>query len=59
MEKKRKQMAFDIDPDVHHQIKMMALMDKVSVNLWMARAINQYIKKRIINDNNNEQDQLL
>ena len=43
--KKRTQMAFDINPEIHKQVKMLALMRNISINLWMARAINDRIAK--------------
>jgi predicted HicB family RNase H-like nuclease len=43
--KKRKQMAFDINPDIHQQVKILAAIRNISVNLWVARAINDRIAK--------------
>lgn len=42
---KRKQMAFDINPDIHQQIKVLAARRNISINLWMARAISDRIQK--------------
>jgi predicted HicB family RNase H-like nuclease len=44
-EKKRKQMAFDVSPEIHQKIKILAAMRNISINLWMARAINDRIAK--------------
>lgn len=43
--KNRKQMAFDISPDIHQKVKILAAMRNISINLWMARAINDRIAK--------------
>ena len=43
--KKRKQMAFDVSPDTHQQIKVLAACRNISMNLWMARAIQDRIAK--------------
>ena len=48
--KKRKQIAFDINPEIHHQVKMLALMRNISINLWIARAINDRIAKETQHD---------
>lgn len=42
---KRKQIAFDILPEIHKQVKMLALMRNISMNIWMKRAIINQIKK--------------
>ncbi len=44
-EKKRKQMAFDISPEMHQQVKILAATRNISINLWMARAIQDRIAK--------------
>jgi len=43
--KKRKQMAFDINPEVHKKVKVLAALRNISINLWMSRAINDRIEK--------------
>jgi predicted HicB family RNase H-like nuclease len=43
--KKRTQMAFDINPEVHKQVKVLAAMRNISINLWVARAISDRIAK--------------
>ncbi len=43
--KKRTQMAFDINPEMHQQVKILAAMRNISMNLWIARAINDRIAK--------------
>lgn len=43
--KKRTQMAFDINPEVHREVKILAAMRNISINLWMARAIRDRIEK--------------
>lgn len=45
MEKKRKQIVFDIHPDLHQQIKILAAQCNISMNLWMTRAIIQKIAR--------------
>ncbi len=41
----RKQISFDIDPEIHKQIKILATTRNVSINLWMMRAIADRIAK--------------
>jgi predicted HicB family RNase H-like nuclease len=48
--KKRKQMAFDVSPEIHQQIKILAAYRNISINLWMARAIADRIAKEIKSD---------
>ncbi len=43
--KKRYQMAFDVNKEIHTQIKILAAIRNISVNSWMARAINDRIAK--------------
>jgi predicted HicB family RNase H-like nuclease len=53
MEKKRrKQMAFDISPEVHQTVKILAARRNISINLWMARAIQERIDRETKYDNN-------
>ena len=48
--KKRKQMAFDVSLEMHTQIKILAAIRNISINLWMARAIQDRIAKETKND---------
>lgn len=48
--KKRKQMAFDISPEVHQQVKTLSAMRNISMNLWIARAIHDRIAKETKHD---------
>jgi len=43
---KRFQMAFDISPEIHQKVKTLAAIRNISINLWMARAINDYIEEQ-------------
>ena len=43
--KKRKQMAFDVSLELHQQVKILAARRNISINLWMARAIQERIAK--------------
>lgn len=52
--KKRKQMAFDVSPDIHQKIKILAAMRNISINLWMARAIQDRIAKEMKCDEKNQ-----
>lgn len=42
---KRKQMAFDIDPEVHKEVKALAARRGISMSLWVSRAIKERIDK--------------
>ncbi len=46
-EKKRKryQMAFDINEELHKAIKISAVTRNISMNMWMHRAIIEKLKK--------------
>jgi len=48
-DKKRKQMAFDVSPEIHQQVKVLAAIRNISMNLWMARAIQDRIAKETKN----------
>jgi predicted HicB family RNase H-like nuclease len=48
--KKRTQMAFDVNPEIHQKIKILAAQRNISINLWMARAINDRIAKETKHD---------
>lgn len=53
MEKnKRKQMAFDISPEMHREVKILAAMRNISVSCWVTRAINDRIIKEKKYDKN-------
>ena len=41
----RKQMVFDVNPEIHQQVKVLAAIRNISMNLWMARAIQDRIAK--------------
>lgn len=43
--KKRFQMAFDVSAEIHQQIKILSAVRNISMNLWMARAIQDRIAK--------------
>jgi predicted HicB family RNase H-like nuclease len=43
--KKRFQMAFDVSKEIHTQVKVLAALRNISINNWMARAINDRIAK--------------
>lgn len=43
--KKRKQLCFDIDPDMHAEIKILAIRRGISLNNWITRALVSRIKK--------------
>jgi len=45
VEKRRKQIAFDISEELHKQIKISAATRNISMNLWMHRAIIERLKK--------------
>ncbi len=52
--KKRKQMAFDVSLEIHTQIKILAAARNISINLWMARAIQDRIVKETKTQNTYE-----
>ena len=43
--KDRVQMAFNVSREVHTQVKILAAIRNISINLWMARAITDRIAK--------------
>lgn len=45
MDKKRKQIVFNIHPELHKQVKILATQCNISMNLWMTRAIIQKIAR--------------
>jgi predicted HicB family RNase H-like nuclease len=50
--KKRTQMAFDIQPEIHTQVKVLAAIRNISVSLWVTRAIKDRIVKETKYDKN-------
>ena len=44
-EKKRAQIAFDIDPELRKRIKIIAIKHNISMNLWMIRVIYAALRK--------------
>lgn len=52
MDNKRKQMAFDVRPEIHQQIKILAARRNITINMWMARAIHDRIAKETAHDKN-------
>jgi predicted HicB family RNase H-like nuclease len=45
--KKRTQMAFDIQPEIHQKVKMLAVTRNISMNLWVHRAIVREIDRQL------------
>lgn len=43
--KKRYQIAFDVSKDLHTEVKILAAKRNISMNLWIARAIQERILK--------------
>lgn len=43
--KKRKQIIFDLNEDVHREIKVFAAMRNITMNRWMQKAINERLIK--------------
>ena len=43
--KKRVQMAFNISQEEHTQVKILAAIRNISMNLWISRAITERIAK--------------
>ncbi|HEY5267744.1 MAG TPA: hypothetical protein VII94_01265 [Candidatus Saccharimonadales bacterium] len=43
--KRRYQMAFDVSPEIHHQIKILSAHRNISMTLWMCRAIQERIAR--------------
>ena len=41
----RKQLAFDISPEMHQQVKIFAARRGISINNWMQRAVVERIQK--------------
>lgn len=44
--KKRNQIAFDIDPDFHKKLKMIALENNMTLNLWIQTALIEAYNKQ-------------
>lgn len=51
--KERKQIIFDIHPEIHRQIKVYSAMRNISMNNWMQRAINERLEKEKRHDKEN------
>ena len=45
--KKRKQLCFDVHPNLHKEIKLRALQENISVNLWIHRVITKALKDKM------------
>ncbi len=43
---KRYQMAFDVHPEIHKMVKILAVKRNISINLWMDRAIRDCIAEQ-------------
>ena len=52
--KKRKQIIFDINEDIHRQIKIFAATRNITMNRWIQKAITERIKKETQYDKDNE-----
>lgn len=48
--KKRTQMTFDISPEIHHKIKIIAAIRNISINLFAQRALIKEISRYERND---------
>jgi len=44
--KKRKQICFDVHPNLHKEIKLIALKENISMNLWIQRVITKALKDK-------------
>lgn len=44
--KKRKQITFDIHPEIHHKVKVLAATRNISINLWVHRALIREIDRQ-------------
>ena len=44
--KKRTQMSFDINPEIHKKVKILAVTRNISMNLWVHRAIIREIDRQ-------------
>lgn len=56
--KKRTQMTFDINPEIHHQVKILAAIRNISANLWVERAIRDRIAKETQYDKKSNMSEL-
>jgi len=52
--KKRTQMTFDIQPEIHHKVKILAAIRNISINLWAQRAIIREINRQERNERNDD-----
>jgi predicted HicB family RNase H-like nuclease len=48
---KRTQMAFDVHPDIHCKVKILAATKGVSMSLWIQRAIMREIDRQLRSEN--------
>lgn len=46
MDKKRKQISFNVSEEFHKEIKVQAAMRNISINLLIVRAIYEYLRSR-------------
>jgi predicted HicB family RNase H-like nuclease len=51
IKKKRTQMTFDVHPDLHSKVKILAATKGVSMNLWIQRAIIREIDRQLRSEN--------
>ena len=49
--KKRKQITFDIHPEIHHKVKVLAATRNISINLWVNRALIREIDRQLRGEN--------
>jgi len=52
--KKRKQIAFDVTEEMHHQVKVLAAIKNISMNLFIQRALIREINRQTRNDDNDK-----
>ena len=50
----RKRIVFDVHPELHTQVKVLAARRNISMNLWLMRAIADRIKKETREESNVE-----
>jgi predicted HicB family RNase H-like nuclease len=48
--KNRKQLGFDIHPDIHTEIKILAAKKGISISYLIACAINEFLRREKLND---------
>jgi len=52
--KKRKQIAFDVTEEMHQQVKVLAAIKNISMNLFIQRALIREINRQTRNDDNDK-----